>query len=234
MRSLRNSARYWILTGLAVQGWIVTGLSLRGHERGASSSVITIGEESIRGRFAFSWRDIDDLIPLDANRDGVLAAPEFHAMRHDLAVLGETMFSLEEGGRLLSVMDARAIRERDEDRDIIFEVDFAAAGLGEWASIDFNFDALEDFASGHRHSLQVETAAGDALFEDILQDGDAPRAVAGESDDRGAADVTAPLEKPADRLERHPATPRPGRHFAGSFGLVFGLGFFWLFRQRFL
>ncbi len=172
MRQIFSSLFAWRTRFLAALFAVSAGPGaqpVRAHDPGTSESVFTLRPGRVEIQATFSWADIHEMIPIDADEDGKLQPGEFSSMQEDLIALGTLFFSIQdESGELLELSDSDVSVSAADPRELVFVFEYAAPRSAEWKSIDVGFDAFEDFPGGHLHLLEVRTEDGILVDRHLL------------------------------------------------------------------
>ena len=92
-------ARHYVL--LAAVMWSVFcsfGAAVQAHDPGLSAAILRLMDNQVTAHLTFARREIDTLVPLDANRDGTVTAEELATARAHLAALGPDLLTLSSAG----------------------------------------------------------------------------------------------------------------------------------------
>ena len=95
--------RRTIAVGTAITWWLWSGVTAWAHQPGLSTLFVDVGSNRVNAQLIVAWQELEASSPLDTNRDRTLSTEELAAARPRLLRLGESAFSFESDGRMLSL-----------------------------------------------------------------------------------------------------------------------------------
>ncbi|MGQ0657769.1 MAG: HupE/UreJ family protein [Chromatiales bacterium] len=148
---------------------VVAGLLLvlacpaHAHDPGLSAAELKLGDAELAVHFTFARRDIEAIIPIDADNDGAVSVAEFAAARPYLEKLGNAAIEVSVDEQRLSA-EPPAI-ELDDSDALHFRLGFAqTAG----SRIGISVPIVAKLARGHRQYLAVRDGDGQLLADQLL------------------------------------------------------------------
>jgi hypothetical protein len=119
-------------TRAIVLGWLISlGGLAEAHDPGLSTAHLSITDGELTAELTFARRDIELLIPMDADQDGQLTPTEFAAAQPMLQKLACCMIEISsDGQRVAAELGAM---ERDESDALYFHLRFPAWVSEGWA-----------------------------------------------------------------------------------------------------
>jgi len=184
-----------VLSVRTVRRWIVwfsilatAGVS-RAHQPGLSTVFVDLGANRIAVQVIVAWQELEETLPLDANRDRTLSDEELSAAKARLVRLGETALSLESDARMLSLKSPVQV-QRDDPTGIRFDLTFEFPAT---QVLTLTSEIIAELQRSHRQIVTIRGANGAILGEAVL------------ARDKPTVDVplSASTEQPKTSTARH-------------------------------
>jgi hydrogenase/urease accessory protein HupE len=142
------------------------------HDPGLSSLTIRPCTNRLEATLTLAVRDAAQLVELDEDHDGIVTQVEFARTRSQLETALARQLLVAPDGK---VANARSIRSSlDGNKNVEVHLDFGAAVF---SSLEIQSKLIASLPLGHRQYLQVQSSAGETVFEALLSAG-ADRAIA--------------------------------------------------------
>ena len=132
---------------------------------GASAARFRIEKNAVHGQSRFFWKDIDALLSIDGDGDGILSTGELEASRQFLEDFGEMLYTLKRDDELVSIPTAKVAMSGDGH--IVFDLRFPLDAGATNAELELDFAAAPDFPLNHQHALSVWDADGNVIIDEI-------------------------------------------------------------------
>ena len=142
----------------------LTAGSTHAHQVGLSTVFVDLGSNRVTAKVIVAWQELENTIPLDADRDRKVSETELAAVRSQLVRLGESALSFESDGRMLSLLAPPDIR-LDDTTGIRFQLTF---DLPPTRILSLTSEILGELQRDHRQFVTVHDAAGAKVGETLL------------------------------------------------------------------
>lgn len=133
------------------------------HDPGLSMADFRLGPQQFTGHLTFARRDIDLLVPIDADQDGIATAAEFAAAAAPLTALVPQTLALRLDGQLL----AGQITALELDQSDALHLQLLYV-LPEGQKLRVTVPILAQLPRGHRQYASVRTMPGTLIAERLL------------------------------------------------------------------
>lgn len=154
---------YSLLSGLVFAILLLLPGSVHAHEPGLSAVALHLADRELVAQLTFSRREIEALVPIDTNDDGVANATELTAARPHLNALAPRLIEIASDGRRLSVQTA-SVRLDTSDALHVHLMFPRYTG----SQLRIKSLILAELARGHRQHVSVYSAAGERLANRML------------------------------------------------------------------
>lgn len=134
------------------------------HDLGLSVADLRLTESQVIAHLTFARRDMETLVPMDADLDGVVVAAEFAAAYPQLAALADDILVVQIDGQRLST-ESTAI-ELDESDALHIRYTLARQP---GTRLSVSLPVIVRLGRGHRQYAAVRNAQGGLLMEVILE-----------------------------------------------------------------
>lgn len=144
---------------------IIFGLAgtVHAHDPGLSVADVRITDHQIEASLTFARRDIESLITIDTNRDGLATPAEIDAVLPHLRTLANSFIEISAGNRQIA---AQGVAIKPDQSDALhFEVHFLRK---EDLLFIVGMPILKKLARGHRQYMSVRDKKNDLVAERIL------------------------------------------------------------------
>ncbi len=132
-------------------------------EPGESDARFALVPTGLTAEAVFAWEDIDSVLELDLNRNGILEETELGAASHFLSEYGETLYHFDREGETLEVSSVTSSWNAQE-MQIAFHYSIETdAILHDLDSLTIDFVGMGDFPAGHRQRIEVTDGQGRVL-----------------------------------------------------------------------
>jgi hydrogenase/urease accessory protein HupE len=161
---MRLSPRLLLFFYLSAGAWFGL-ISARAHQPGLSTVSLDLGTNRITAQFIVAWQELEDVAALDSNHDRTLSDEEFGVGKARLVRLGETAFSLESDGRMLSLKSPVKVQREDITGlrfDLEFELPFTQV-------LTLTSEIIAELQRGHRQIVTVRGTDGVTIGEAVLE-----------------------------------------------------------------
>ena len=152
-----NHLRSWLGRVAAVLLGIAS--SARGHDPGLSTAALKVLPDYLEGEATFARADIERLVHLDADRNGMVSSEELERARPSLEVLTRTFFNVPGVNAITN--SAFRLDERDN---------FHMSGIfrGQDSKLVVESPLIRQLPRGHRQFVRVLDDQGAAIVEALL------------------------------------------------------------------
>jgi hypothetical protein len=151
--------RNWLITA-----WLFVFTSIAwAHDPGLSGAIGKLQNNRLELTISFAIRDAGQLVPLDADNDGVITPAEFALGKQSLAeiVAGHTEVKLNGSPAKPEIIGC----QQDDAKNVSVRLGFPVARAG---LLEVNFTVIELLPFGHRMFFSVSDAAGKTRVEKLL------------------------------------------------------------------
>jgi hypothetical protein len=136
------------------------------HDVGLSTAQVSLATNRLRAELGFAVKDIEEVVELDSDRDGVISPAEFALMRDEVRRFLAASCGLQFDNQPVSSTATEC--SLDASNNISLVLDYP---LREFRQLDMQFDMIRDLKPGHRMFFSLLDAAGRPLAERLLSQG---------------------------------------------------------------
>jgi len=144
---------------------VFSAFVIRAHQPGLSTLFVDLGTNRIAAQLVLAWQELEEIVPLDSNRDRALSDEEFAAARTKLLKVGEPAISIVSDGRMLSLKNPIEVR-RDDPTGIRFDFVFESMPT---RVLTVTSEIISDLQKGHSQIVTIRSASGVTLGEAVLE-----------------------------------------------------------------
>jgi hypothetical protein len=155
IRWIQTLAGFWLVAGLA--------FTAAAHEVGLSTAVAQLRADSVAVELTFALKDAEELVELDADRDGRVTAAEFAALEGEVNEVIAATCGLQLDDTFIRPASVRSLL--DASNNVVIAVEFPA---GAFQRLDLHFEVIRELPAGHRMFFTLVNAAGEPVTERLL------------------------------------------------------------------
>jgi hydrogenase/urease accessory protein HupE len=157
-------ARRYPLIGAAVYSLLCSLVSaIYAHDPGLSAAALRLTDDRMVAHLTLARREIETLVPIDADHDGVVTTEEFTASHPSLQALAPHLMAISSAGQAVSAQ-ITAI-ELDQSDALHFWLQFPSLP---GTQVHVMVPIMVQLARGHRQYVSVRDAQGQLVTERIL------------------------------------------------------------------
>lgn len=145
--------------------WLAGGMasSAAAHEVGLSTAVAQLRAESVAVELTFALKDAEELVELDADRDGQVTTAEFAAREGEFNEIIAATCGLQLDDTFVRPGSVRSLL--DTSNNVVITLEFPARTF---QRLDLHFDVIRELPSGHRTFFSLVNAEGKTVTERLL------------------------------------------------------------------
>jgi len=138
-------------------------VSMQAHDVGLSSATVQLHTNRLEAVLTFAVREMEEIVPLDLNRDGSVSADEFARHRESLASAIATNLHVSFDGVLAEPDKFSCQLDSSNNVDVTLDIPHT-----QFSQLDLDFVVIKLLAPGHRMFLSLLGPAGETMAERLL------------------------------------------------------------------
>lgn len=133
------------------------------HDVGLSTATVRLQSDALQAELTFARRDVEAVMPLDTNKDGLVSSNEFASALAGLKKNFTAQCPLRYDADTIDATKVDCIL--DGTNNVLVRLDFPGRKFTE---LELRFDVIQKFPAGHRLFVTLLGPAGETLAERLL------------------------------------------------------------------
>jgi hydrogenase/urease accessory protein HupE len=133
------------------------------HEIGLSSSVVQLHTNRLEALLTFAVREMEEVLPLDADQDGVTSPAEFQSNQDALTTLLLTNCPVRFDGSNALPSNVRCLLDSSNNVELSFSCE-----LSSFKQLELSYEVIRLLTPGHRMLFTLVAPSGEVLADRLL------------------------------------------------------------------
>lgn len=144
---------------------LILTLGAKAHQPGLSTVLIELGTNQLTARIILAWQELEPLVPMDADRDGMLKEAELAAARARLGRVTESALEIVSDGRMLAQRRPPAIDLEDATGlRLLLTYEFPPTGV-----LTLTSELITELAPNHKQIVTLRDTDHTELHTTVLE-----------------------------------------------------------------
>lgn len=139
------------------------GLPARAHEIGLSSAVVQLHTNRLDAVLTFAVREMEEVLTLDTNQDGVTSPEEFAGNQEQLTALLVTNCAVRFNGTNAAPTNIRSLLDASNNVELTFSCEMPA-----FQQLELRYEVIRLLTPGHRMLFTLLAPSGGVLADRLL------------------------------------------------------------------